>query len=86
LGPDGIRVNAVCPGVVRAGLVVERLAEAADPEDAERRMSALQPLGRLGEPEDVANVVAFLASDEARFVTGAAWAVDGGLSARFAHP
>jgi NAD(P)-dependent dehydrogenase (short-subunit alcohol dehydrogenase family) len=86
LGPEGIRVNAVCPGVVRAGLVVERLTEAADPEDAERRMSELQPLGRLGEPEDVANVVAFLASEEARFVTGAAWEVDGGLSARFAHP
>lgn len=85
LGPDGIRVNAVCPGVVRAGLVVERLARASDAAAAEQRMRDQQPLGRIGEPEDVANVVAFLASDEARFVTGAAWEVDGGLSARFAH-
>jgi NAD(P)-dependent dehydrogenase (short-subunit alcohol dehydrogenase family) len=86
LGPDGIRVNAVCPGVVRAGLVIERLSAAVDPEAAERQMREHQPLGRIGEPDDVANVVAFLASEEAAFVTGAAWAVDGGLSARFAHP
>jgi NAD(P)-dependent dehydrogenase (short-subunit alcohol dehydrogenase family) len=86
LGPDDIRVNAVCPGVVRAGLVLERFAEADDAGEVERRMCELQPLGRIGEPDDIASVVAFLASDEAAFVTGAAWAVDGGLGVRFAHP
>jgi enoyl-[acyl-carrier-protein] reductase (NADH) len=85
LGPDGIRVNAVCPGFVRAGLVLERLAQAPDREEAERRMREQHPLGRIGEPAEIASVVAFLASDEASYVTGAAWMVDGGLSARFAH-
>jgi NAD(P)-dependent dehydrogenase (short-subunit alcohol dehydrogenase family) len=86
LGPDGIRVNAVCPGVIRAGLVAQRLARSSEPQAAERRMSEQHPLRRIGEPDDVASVVAFLASEEAAFVTGAAWSVDGGLSARFAHP
>jgi NAD(P)-dependent dehydrogenase (short-subunit alcohol dehydrogenase family) len=85
LGRDGIRVNAVCPGFVRAGLVLERLEQAADRHEAERLMREQHPLGRIGEPEEIASVVAFLASDEASSVTGAAWTVDGGLSARFAH-
>jgi NAD(P)-dependent dehydrogenase (short-subunit alcohol dehydrogenase family) len=84
LGPDAIRVNAVCPGFVRAGLVLERLERAADPVVAERRMLEQHPLGRIGEPDEIASVVAFLASDDASYVTGAAWPVDGGLSARFA--
>jgi NAD(P)-dependent dehydrogenase (short-subunit alcohol dehydrogenase family) len=85
LGADGIRVNAVCPGVVRAGLVLERLERAHDRQEAERRMREQHPLGRIGEPDEIASVVAFLVSDEASYVTGAAWMVDGGLSARFAH-
>lgn len=84
VGPDGIRVNAICPGVIRAGLVLERLARAPDPESVEQRMREVHPLGRIGTPEEVASVVAFLISDEASFVSGAAWMVDGGLSARFA--
>jgi NAD(P)-dependent dehydrogenase (short-subunit alcohol dehydrogenase family) len=85
LGADGIRVNAVCPGAVRAGLVLERLERAHDRHEAERRMREQHPLGRIGEPDEIASVVAFLVSDEASYVTGAAWMVDGGLSARFAH-
>jgi NAD(P)-dependent dehydrogenase (short-subunit alcohol dehydrogenase family) len=85
LGRDGIRVNAVCPGFVRAGLVLERLAQAPDRHEAERLMREQHPLGRIGEPAEIASVVAFLASDDASYVTGAAWMVDGGLSARFAH-
>jgi NAD(P)-dependent dehydrogenase (short-subunit alcohol dehydrogenase family) len=85
LGRDGIRVNAVCPGFVRAGLVLERLERAADRRQAERLMQEQHPLGRIGEPDEIASVVAFLASEEASYVTGAAWLVDGGLSARFAH-
>jgi NAD(P)-dependent dehydrogenase (short-subunit alcohol dehydrogenase family) len=86
LGRDGIRVNAVCPGFVRAGLVLERLEQAPDRHEAERLMREQHPLGRIGEPDEIASVVVFLASEEASYVTGAAWMVDGGLSARFAHP
>lgn len=51
---------------------------------AEQRALAAHPLGRMGSPEEIANVVCFLLSDEASFVTGADWMVDGGLTARFA--
>jgi NAD(P)-dependent dehydrogenase (short-subunit alcohol dehydrogenase family) len=78
-----IRINAVCPGFVRTRMVMDGITSAADPAEAEREMLALHPLGRIGDPVEIANVVAFLASDEASFVTGAAILVDGGLSARF---
>ena len=78
-----IRANAVCPGYVRTRMVMRGIESADDPEEAEREMLAIHPLGRIAEPSDIANVVAFLASDEARFVTGATLLVDGGLSTRF---
>lgn len=72
-----IRVNCVCPGFVRTPLV------AAIAADAERwaRMEGLHPLGRVGEPSDIAAAVLWLASDEASWVTGASLVVDGGFSA-----
>jgi NAD(P)-dependent dehydrogenase (short-subunit alcohol dehydrogenase family) len=79
----GIRVNAVCPGYTRTRMVMDGIRSAEDPIAAEREMLAIHPLGRIGEPIEIANVVNFLASDEASFVTGAAILVDGGLSTRF---
>jgi NAD(P)-dependent dehydrogenase (short-subunit alcohol dehydrogenase family) len=78
-----IRANAVCPGYTRTRMLMDGIRSANDPDAAERDMLAIHPLGRIAEPMDIANVVAFLASDEASFVTGASILVDGGLSARF---
>jgi NAD(P)-dependent dehydrogenase (short-subunit alcohol dehydrogenase family) len=79
----GIRANAVCPGYTRTRMVMDGIRSADDPAAAEREMLAMHPLGRIAEPAEIANVVAFLASDEASYVTGATILVDGGLSARF---
>lgn len=76
---QGIRVNAVCPGVVRTSMVEEGAA-AETPEGLERVLDA-QPLGRMADPEEVANAVAWLCSTESSFVTDHPLAVDGGLLA-----
>ncbi|HEY7400219.1 MAG TPA: SDR family NAD(P)-dependent oxidoreductase [Actinomycetota bacterium] len=82
-GAYQIRANAVCPGYVRTRMVMGGIESADDPAEAEREMLSIQPLDRIADPMEIANVVAFLASDEASFVTGAAVLVDGGLSVRF---
>jgi NAD(P)-dependent dehydrogenase (short-subunit alcohol dehydrogenase family) len=79
----GIRVNAISPGYIRTALVEEYFQSTGDPA-TEQAVLDVQPLGRIGRPEEVAEVVCFLASDAASFVTGANWAVDGGLGSRFA--
>jgi NAD(P)-dependent dehydrogenase (short-subunit alcohol dehydrogenase family) len=79
LGSHGVRANAVCPGVVETPLVTGD----RDPEEWEGlrdRMAGEYPLGRLGRPEDVANAIRFLASEEAAWITGHALVVDGGYS------
>lgn len=75
LGPHGIRCNSVMPGTIATDINQEDLADPAKRSYMEKRI----PLGRLGEPGDVAGCVVFLASDLARYVTGAAVLVDGGL-------
>jgi len=82
--PANIRVNAVLPGWTRTRLIEEWFRLQPDPAEAERKVLAVHPLGRLSTPMEVANLVVFVASDEASAITGAALAVDGGLGARFA--
>lgn len=79
----GVRVNSVSPGYIRTALVSEYFDKHPDPA-IEAAVLAAQPFHRLGDPSEVANVVCFLASNEAGYVTGADWAVDGGLGVRFA--
>ncbi|MGX1483931.1 NAD(P)-dependent dehydrogenase (short-subunit alcohol dehydrogenase family) [Streptomyces griseus] len=73
-GPRGVRVNLVAPGTIRTDAWAGR-------DEALARASALYPLGRIGEPDDVASAVAFLASPDARWITGITLRVDGGLLA-----
>ncbi len=80
---QGVRVNAVSPGYIRTALVQEYFDSTGDPE-IESSVLDVHPLGRIGRPDEVAQVVCFLASDAASYVTGANWAVDGGLGIRFA--
>lgn len=79
LGPHGVRVNAVRPGYTRTRLVEDSFV--TDPA-IEPALLAAHPLRRIAEPAEIAEVICFLASDAASFVTGADWAVDGGLSVR----
>ncbi|OBK31893.1 3-oxoacyl-ACP reductase [Mycobacterium sp. 1245111.1] len=80
---QGIRVNALCPGPVNTPLLQELFAK--DPERAARRMVHV-PMGRFGEADEIAAVVAFLASDDASFITAASYLVDGGISAAYTTP
>ncbi len=77
---DGIRAVAVCPGRVETPFVKKRIAEYPDPEKAYKDMSATQALGRMATPQEIAASVLYLASDEAAFVTGTAFEIDGGFS------
>ncbi|PMR57461.1 3-oxoacyl-ACP reductase [Verrucosispora sp. ts21] len=80
---EGIRVNALCPGPVATPLLRELFA--ADPERAARRLVHV-PMGRFGEPSEIAAAVAFLASDDASFMTAAQFVVDGGITGAYVTP
>jgi NAD(P)-dependent dehydrogenase (short-subunit alcohol dehydrogenase family) len=81
---ENIRVNAVLPGWTRTRLVEDWFRMQPDPAAAEERILDVHPMGRLATPAEVANLVAFVASDEASAITGASFAVDCGLGVRFA--
>jgi NAD(P)-dependent dehydrogenase (short-subunit alcohol dehydrogenase family) len=80
---EGIRVNALCPGPVNTPLLQELFAK--DPERAARRLVHV-PMGRFAEPEEMANAVLFLASDESSFITANTFLVDGGISGAYVTP
>jgi NAD(P)-dependent dehydrogenase (short-subunit alcohol dehydrogenase family) len=80
---DGVRVNALCPGPVNTPLLQELFAK--DAERAARRLVHI-PLGRFAEPEEIANAVLFLASDESSFITASQFLVDGGISGAYVTP
>lgn len=77
-GPHGVRANTVCPGFTDTPLLDQFLAMADDPEEAREKLRSDYPLKRLGEPEEIASCILFLASEEASWVTGHGLVVDGG--------
>jgi NAD(P)-dependent dehydrogenase (short-subunit alcohol dehydrogenase family) len=81
-GPDNIRVNTICPGDVDTPLLDQFFGYQEDPEGARRDITNRYPLRRLATPRDVANVAAFLCSDDAAYISGTDLIIDGGLLAR----
>ena len=81
MAPHGVRVNCVCPGDVDTSLVDKQIANThQDKATAKAEMGQHYPLGRIGKPHEIGEVIVFLLSNKASFVTGAAWTIDGGLT------
>jgi meso-butanediol dehydrogenase/(S,S)-butanediol dehydrogenase/diacetyl reductase len=78
---EGIRVNAVCPGSVDTDMIHTAWEQFGDVEQARKLWAEKHPLGRIASPEEVAQAILFLASEEASFITGATLPVDGGITA-----
>lgn len=81
LGSDNIRVNCICPGIVETAMVRDVLGQSPDPEVERRRRIEQLAVGRIGQPEDVAHLALYLASDESAWMTGAAIPLDAGFTA-----
>jgi NAD(P)-dependent dehydrogenase (short-subunit alcohol dehydrogenase family) len=80
---DGIRVNSIHPGFIWTPLVEHYLAAGgSEPGEGRRALDALHPIGHVGEPDDIAWAVVYLASDESRFMTGSELVIDGGYCCR----
>lgn len=81
-GPEGIRVNAICPGYIDTPMLKNFFRDAGDIQTLEKEIRNVHPTRRYGTPDDVANLVNWLASDEARYASGQLWVLDGGLTAQ----
>ena len=81
-GPEGIRVNAICPGYVDTPMLQSFFGESGDIESLKKAVRDVHPIRTYGTPNDIANLVNWLASDEARYASGQLWVIDGGLSAQ----
>ena len=81
-GPENIRVNAICPGYIDTPMLQSFFGGAEDGEALQAEARRVHPLRRIGTPEDAANLVNWLASDEARYASGQLWVLDGGLTAQ----
>ncbi|MEL7098891.1 MAG: SDR family oxidoreductase [Pseudomonadota bacterium] len=85
-GPDGVRCNAVAPGWIDTDLNEDYIASMQDPAAFREGLSGIHPIGRTGTPEDIAALVAFLASYEAGFITGQVYTIDGGRMTQLSLP
>ena len=85
-GSDGIRCNAVAPGWIDTDLNTAFVASMHDPENFKSKIKLIHPAGRTGKPEDVAHLVCWLASEQATFITGQTYTIDGGRTAKLSLP
>lgn len=85
-GPDGVRCNAVAPGWIDTDLNVAFIESLGDPEEFRTSIGRIHPVRRTGKPEEIAALVKWLASDDAAFVTGQVWTVDGGRMSQLSLP
>ena len=85
-GKENVRCNVICPGWIKTEMMDAYLASNPDPIAAAKRLDANQPIGRIGQPRDIANLALWLASDESAFVTGQLFVCDGGLTAKSPQP
>jgi len=81
-GPENIRVNAVCPGYVDTPMLQSFFGSSGDIDSLKQAVNDVHPIRRYGQPTDIANLVNWLAGDEARYASGQLWVIDGGLSAQ----
>jgi NAD(P)-dependent dehydrogenase (short-subunit alcohol dehydrogenase family) len=80
--PNKIRVNCICPGAIDTPMLRRFIDASPDPKATEKQFTSMHPLGRLGQPEDIARAALFLASDSSSFITGHSLVVDGGFTAQ----
>jgi meso-butanediol dehydrogenase/(S,S)-butanediol dehydrogenase/diacetyl reductase len=86
LGKDGIRCNSIAPGWINSDLSNDYINSQDDPQQARQDLRAMHPVGRTGEPSDIGSMVAFLVSEEAGFITGQNFVIDGGRTAKLPLP